>query len=190
MIALLVALALATHPPVPCPGDLSRRRSRRNGRTRARWSRSGPGSRAVLHRLELRLGERVVVRDMRARVALGDAQVGQQQRDRLGVIEVPRSAWSRLHRASGRLTKRVKSRTSAVRAKRSGDVAAEADQLARRFGGRAISRATSTNALSAGDTWARLGKYRKNPGTTAAYCSRTRRRLPRRSSSAISGSNM
>ena len=30
------------------------------------------------------------------------------------------------------------------------------------------SRATSTNARSAGDTWARLGKYRKNPGTAAA----------------------
>ncbi len=67
--------------------------------------------------------------------------------------------------------------------------AASRDQLARFFDSPAISRATSTNALSAGDTWARLGKYRKNPGTAAAYCSRTTRRLPRRSSSAISGSN-
>ena len=37
----------------------------------------------VLQRLELRLGVRVVVRDVRPRVALGDAEVGEQQRDRL-----------------------------------------------------------------------------------------------------------
>jgi hypothetical protein len=36
-----------------------------------------------------------------------------------------------------------------------------AAQLARCFWP-AISRATSTNALSAGDTWVRLGKYRKD----------------------------
>ncbi len=63
------------------------------------------------------------------------------------------------------------------------------DQLVRLFDFPATSRATFTNALSAGDTWARLGKYRNNPGTAAAYCSSTRCRFPRRSSSAISGSN-
>src|SRR5207244_11009089 len=35
----------------------------------------------VLEGLELRLGEWVVVRDVRPRVALGDAEVGEQQRD-------------------------------------------------------------------------------------------------------------
>ena len=37
----------------------------------------------VLEGLELRLGEWVVVRDVRPRVALGDAEVGEQQRDGL-----------------------------------------------------------------------------------------------------------
>jgi len=37
----------------------------------------------VLHRLELRLGEQVVVRDVRPRVGLGDAEIGQQPRDGL-----------------------------------------------------------------------------------------------------------
>ena len=54
--------------------------------------------------------------------------------------------------------------------------------LARRFGGAIISRATSTNARSAGDTCARLGKYRKKPGTLAAYGSSTVRSLPLRTS--------
>ncbi len=40
--------------------------------------------RPVLQGLELRFGVRVVVGDVRAGVGLGDAQVGQQQRDRLG----------------------------------------------------------------------------------------------------------
>ena len=40
--------------------------------------------RPVLQRLELRLGERVVVGDVRPAVGLGDAQVGQQQRHGLG----------------------------------------------------------------------------------------------------------
>src|SRR5437879_167455 len=44
--------------------------------------RADPGRevRAVLERLELRLGVGVVVRAARARVALGDAQVGEQER--------------------------------------------------------------------------------------------------------------
>ena len=47
--------------------------------------RGEPGGerRPVLQRLELRLGVRVVVGDVRAGVGLGDAQVGEQQRDRL-----------------------------------------------------------------------------------------------------------
>jgi hypothetical protein len=55
-----------------------------------------------------------------------------------------------------------------------------ADHCARCLVG-AILRATSTNALNAGDTWDRLGKYRKNPGTAAAYGSSTfaRRRCHR-----------
>lgn len=64
-----------------------------------------------------------------------------------------------------------------------------AAQLFGRFACGANSRATSTNARSAGDTCARLGKYRKNPGTAAAYGSRTRRKRPRRRSSAMCGSN-
>nr|WP_276602774.1 hypothetical protein [Nannocystis pusilla] len=51
------------------------------------------------------------------------------------------------------------------------------------------SRAVSMNARSAGDTWARLGKYKNSPGTAAANGSSTRRRLPRRSCGRIVGSN-
>jgi len=46
----------------------------------AAWREIG----AVLQRLELRLGERVVVGDVRPRVALGDREVGQQEGHRLG----------------------------------------------------------------------------------------------------------
>ena len=54
-----------------CPGGLDR---------------GEPGGEAgpVLEGLELRLGVRVVVGHVRAAVGLGDAEVGEQQRDRLG----------------------------------------------------------------------------------------------------------
>ena len=55
--------------------------------------------RPVLQRLELRFGVGVVRRGMGPVVGLGDAEIGEQERDRLLVIELPRSActvsWSR-----------------------------------------------------------------------------------------------
>jgi|SRR5215218_2691194 hypothetical protein len=47
----------------------------------------------VLEGLELALAVGIVVARMRPAVALSDAEVGEQERDRLGAIEVPRSAW-------------------------------------------------------------------------------------------------
>ena len=51
-----------------------------------RLDRGEPGreARPVFQGLELRLGVRVVIGDVRAGVGLGDPEVGQQQRDRLG----------------------------------------------------------------------------------------------------------